>query len=54
MNQPTLSRRSQAFTLIELLVVITITAILVALLQPALASANAEGKRIGCLSNLRR
>lgn len=43
-----------AFTLIELLVVIAIIAILGALLLPALAPAEAGGKRAACLSNLRQ
>jgi prepilin-type N-terminal cleavage/methylation domain-containing protein/prepilin-type processing-associated H-X9-DG protein len=48
------SRPKTAFTLVELLVVIAIIAILAALLLPTLASAKAQGKRAGCLSNLRQ
>ncbi len=43
-----------AFTLLELLVVISIMAILVALLLPALAPAKEAGRKAACLSNLRQ
>jgi prepilin-type N-terminal cleavage/methylation domain-containing protein/prepilin-type processing-associated H-X9-DG protein len=46
--------RRRAFTLIELLVVISVVAVLMAVLMPALASARQHSKTIICLSNLRQ
>lgn len=47
-------RARNAFTLIELLVVISIIALLLAILLPALGAAMEAGRRASCLSNIRQ
>ena len=47
-------RRNFGFTLIELLVVISIIALLMAILMPALSKARDQGRTIACRSNLKQ
>ncbi len=46
--------RKKGFTLIELLVVISIIALLVAILMPALGRARAQGQNVVCQTNLKQ
>ena len=46
--------RKQGFTLIEILVVITIVAILLSLLLPAIGRVRESGRRAACVNNLRQ
>lgn len=48
------NRKTKAFTLIELLVVISVIALLMAILMPALGAARSESRSLACKSNLRQ
>ena len=52
--KPITSFRSMAFTLIELLVVISIIALLVAILLPALRAAREDSRSAACMSQLKQ
>ena len=54
MTRPRSTRRPLGFTLIELLVVISIIAILLAILLPALGAAKESGRNTACMSNFKQ
>lgn len=48
------NKKTKAFTLIELLVVISVVALLMAILVPALGAARSQSRALACKSNLRQ